>query len=231
VRPVAGPEGPVEQQCSDRMTGSNSYWPVHPAGATGALTSTGSDPRLESNRLPRCSVFKDRVPRGHLFRVVCSDPTGSRSRRSDHPTPWRGWTIPRGGGESVVDAASDSKAARYDTTLWSQCQRPALLSWLTLARGPQGRRRSIPAQDRVSTWFSTSFVRAGNGAAVSLHSPRPASLRADRLACAAVRAWTGFRPPRIVSSRAQSARLGPAPAAAGRHEQGATWIWLASACS
>ena len=129
VRPVAGPEGPVEQQCSDRMTGSNSYWPVHPAGATGALTSTGSDPRLESNRLPRCSVFKDRVPRGHLFRVVCSDPTGSRSRRSDHPTPWRGWTIPRGGGESVVDAASDSKAARYDTTLKSQCQRPALLSW------------------------------------------------------------------------------------------------------
>ena len=72
VRPVAGPEGPVEQQCSDRMTGSNSYWPVHPAGATGALTSTGSDPRLESNRLPRCSVFKDRVPRGHMFSVVCS---------------------------------------------------------------------------------------------------------------------------------------------------------------
>jgi hypothetical protein len=37
-----------------------------PCGASGALASAGPDPRLGLNRLPRCSVFKDRVPRGHL---------------------------------------------------------------------------------------------------------------------------------------------------------------------
>jgi hypothetical protein len=37
-----------------------------PCGASGALASAGPDPRLGPNRLPRCSVFKDRVPRRHL---------------------------------------------------------------------------------------------------------------------------------------------------------------------
>jgi hypothetical protein len=48
-----------------------------PCGASGALASAGPDPRLGLNRLPRCSVFKDRVPRGHLFSVVCLVPTVS----------------------------------------------------------------------------------------------------------------------------------------------------------
>jgi hypothetical protein len=83
VRPVAGPEGPVEQQCSDRMTGSTSFGLLHPAGASGALTSTGSDSRVESNRLPRCSVFKDRVPRGHLVPTLDTNKAPSGGARVD----------------------------------------------------------------------------------------------------------------------------------------------------
>ena len=36
-----------------------------PCGASGALTSAGQTRESGPNRLPRCSVFKDRVPRGH----------------------------------------------------------------------------------------------------------------------------------------------------------------------
>ena len=54
-----------------------------PCGASGALASAGPDPRLGLNRLPRCSVFKDRVPRGHLVPTLDTNKAPSGGARVD----------------------------------------------------------------------------------------------------------------------------------------------------